>query len=399
MHRRVAVLVTLVALLAASPAVGAATTVESSPAPGGAATQDACSFPVTVTDATGTEVTVEERPEEVVVLGASAAQTMWAIDGADQVVGMPVDGTTAYLEGSTERTDVFQADRFTVDRETVFNLSADLVVASNIIPPDTVETLRANQTVLKLSAASSIEDIYAKTERIGRVTGNCGAAAETNAAMRERVETVASAVESVPAEERPRVLYPMRSGYTPGPSTFVHDVIETAGGENVAEDANVTFPPTGYAKISNEVVIAQDPQWVVLTHDGTPPADPAANVPDAFTLDGTTAATEGQFVAVSANYMSQPGPRIVAPLTKLARTFHPEAYTAANATTTTTEDANATTTETATTADAATATTGESGATTAGSTTDSPGVPGPGVAGAVGALALAGGALARRRGT
>ena len=36
-----------------------------------------CSFPVTMTDATGTEITIDERPERVTTTNPSAAQTMW----------------------------------------------------------------------------------------------------------------------------------------------------------------------------------------------------------------------------------------------------------------------------------------------------------------------------------
>ena len=68
--------------------------------------QSECSFPVETEDNTGQTVTVEEEPEEVVVLAPSAAQHMWEIGAEEKVVGMPVNQFTAYLEGSEERTNV-----------------------------------------------------------------------------------------------------------------------------------------------------------------------------------------------------------------------------------------------------------------------------------------------------
>ncbi|MEF8772443.1 MAG: vitamin B12 ABC transporter substrate-binding protein BtuF, partial [Halodesulfurarchaeum sp.] len=52
-----------------------------------------CSFPLTVTDATGEEVEIEEPPESVVTLAPSAAQTMWEIGAQEQVVGISDRGT------------------------------------------------------------------------------------------------------------------------------------------------------------------------------------------------------------------------------------------------------------------------------------------------------------------
>ena len=391
--RTLAVAVTVLLLAGVAPAAGgtgAAATM--------AQTGTDCSFPVTETDVTGTNVTVEESPERVVVLGASAAQTMWEIGGAEQVVGMPKKPYTTYLDGSEERQEVTNEDG-TANVERVLAAEPDLVLAANINSDDAVAQLRdAGVTVFKFGFASSIEDVYNKTRLTGRLTGNCEAANGTVDRMRTTVETVE---EAVAGEERPEVFYAMSGGYTALPGSFIHDVITTAGGYNVAADLNTSQ----YGQVSPEVVIDADPDWIVVGYAGERPDDPAAAVPDAYA--NTTAVREGQVVAVNSNYISQPAPRIVRPLTRLAETFHPEAYAAANGTTTTT--ATTTTTgaanATATTADG-TATTNADGTVENGSdgvtattepagTTGSGGVPGFGPVAVTIAIAL--GALLSRR--
>jgi iron complex transport system substrate-binding protein len=292
--------------------------------------QEDCTFPVTDTDATGTEVTVEEEPQRVVVLQASAAQVMWEIGAKGKVVGMPVKPETAYLEGSEERTDVLAADR-SVERETVVGLEPDLVLAPNIVPNETVEQLRQDGlTVYKAGFGKSLGDIYAKTELFGRMVGHCQEAEQTVSTMQSRVETVRQAVEG---EDRPRVLYEFYN-FTAGNGTFIHDVIETGGGDNIAANAGIT----GYKKISEEVVAERDPQWVVVPND--------APLPQGEPYESTTAYQQNQTLRVNANYMSQPGPRVVRPMTKLAKAFHPEAYAAANATATPTPESMTTPTMT-----------------------------------------------------
>src|SRR6056297_1147770 len=173
----VAVLLLLTAGVAPAVAVSGSEVGETT-ASGPAATQADCSFPVTSADATGTEVTVDGPPERVVTLGPSAAQTMWEIGGKSQVVG--VTQYAGYLDGADERTNVSGAGRTYVNVEEVVAAQPDLVLAANIVSNETVQRLReTGLTVYRFEFATSVEDIYAKTELIGQLTGNCEGAAET----------------------------------------------------------------------------------------------------------------------------------------------------------------------------------------------------------------------------
>lgn len=279
-----------------------------------------CSFPVTRTDATDTAVTVESTPERVVALGPSAAQTMWDIGGRDHVVGMPVNPYTSYLAGYDERTNVMNPDGYTVNVERVVNLTPDLVLAPNIVRDDTVEKLRASGlTVYKFRFAADIGDVVEKTALTGRLTGNCAGAAERVDWMEERLATVREAIADEP---RPRVIYPLGGGVVAGKGTFLHEVIRTAGGSNVAAAANIT----GYGRASPEVIVARNPQWLIL-NEGLP-----RSAIQMGAYNHTLAGREEQFVRVNPNYANQPAPRVVLAVETIAKTLHPEAYAAANAT-------------------------------------------------------------------
>jgi len=364
-----AVVVGLVVGLVAAGAVGTVSPVAAA----------SCAFPYTATDSTGTAVTVDSPPSRVVVLGGSAAQTMWDLGAADQVVGMPVQSYTAYLSGAENRTPVMNAGGYTVNVEAVVNLTPDLVLAPNIIPAETVATLRdAGLTVYRFEAARSIDDVAAKTRLTGRLTGNCAAAEATVSDMQRRLAVVHEAVAGEPA---PRVVYPLGGGYVAGRGTFLDAILATAGGDNVADRANIT----GYQAISPEVLVEQDPQWIVRSSDL--PRDeirgPAWN--------GTTAVRTGQVVVVDGNLANQPAPRIVEPIETIAKALHPAAYAAANATAAATTRPGASAVASPTTASPA----GATGPTTT-ARRGAPDQPGFGLAAAVAAL-LAFGLLRRRR--
>lgn len=303
----------MVALLAAVAPGGAlaaptagADGVDAAPASSavGTGAQTDCSFPVSRTDATGTRVTVSEAPDRVVVLAPSAAQTMWELNEEDRVVGLPTGPTTAYLEGSQNRTDVTNRDG-TVNREQVVGLEPDLVLAPNIVPNETVSQLRdAGLTVYKVGFGRSLAAITAKVSLFGRFTGACDRAATVN----EEFNGTLDEIRADAPEDRPRVAY-FFFNFTASEGTFIHEAIETAGGENIAADVG----DRPYPRLSDEVVADRNPQWVVRPSSSSLPSGEPWSSTDAYVLDQT--------LTVDDNLISQPGPRVVEPMRNMSEAF------------------------------------------------------------------------------
>lgn len=357
MRHTAIVLTVIVALVVGTVPTGAVTTTSGTVAQTGTTTtQSQCSFPYSATDGTGEEVTVDERPERIVALQASTAQILWEIGAQDRVVGMPVRDFTAYLNGSETKTNIFNNDS-SVNIERVVALEPDIVIAPDAVDNETVQQLRdAGLTVYKSGLDESIEGIYEKTEVYGNLVGNCAEADSVVTEMRSTVEDVRTAVED---RENPRVLYYFYN-YTAGSETFINEIIQTAGGNNIAANAGIET----YEVVNQEVVAERNPQWILHPSDAPlPTGEPYAS---------TTAYQENQTLTLNANYMNQAGPRIVIPLQKIARTLHPAAF--AEGTTNATEpttNATESTTSDGTTADGGpTATTGENNSATTAATSE-----------------------------
>ncbi|THE65771.1 ABC transporter substrate-binding protein [Salinadaptatus halalkaliphilus] len=270
-----------------------------------------CSFPLTVTDDTGTEITLEDEPDSVVTLAPSAAQTMWEIGAAEKVTG--VTQHAANLEGAEDRTNISTAAQ-TVEPELVVAEEPDLVLApsSEYVSEETVNALReSGLTVHHFESAESIDDVRERTHRIGSLVGECEGTAETVAWMDEELELVESTIEG---EDRPDVLYTF-FGFTAGEGTFIDTIIETAGGTNVAAEAGIEE----YAELNEETVIEMDPDWIVLNTN-------SPTVPDSPAYDSTTAVENDQAVIIDVNHLNRPGPRTVHAVSELAEALHPDAY-------------------------------------------------------------------------
>jgi len=279
--------------------------------------QAACSYPLTVTDETGTEVTIEEEPQRIVTLSPSASQTLWEFDASGKVVG--VADTAGYLDGSSEKEVV--TDGQTIRTEVIVGLEPDLVIAPDIIPNEKVEQLRsAGLTVYNVGASSNFADLYAKTERIGALSGECAAANATVTDMRERVTAIRDAVAD---EESVGGLY-VFYGYTTGSGTFIDSIITSAGLTNVATETGITGFTT--EPLSQEVVAnnSEAIEWLVLNDN--PVSHPSGDV-----YNQTYAIRNDQTVVLNVNYLNQPAPRTVLALENLTRAVYPDAYAEAQA--------------------------------------------------------------------
>lgn len=381
MHRRLLALLAAVLLVTAGlgPVGPAAAT-------HGSQESASCSFPFSATDATGTEVTVQDEPERVVVVGPSATQTMWEIGAREKVVGLWKSPYTSYLDGAADRPNV--ASQYgQAQVEKVLEQNPDVVLLANIQANETAAQLRdAGVTVYKFHAATSFEAIYEKTRLIGNLVGECEGAESTVGWMQTQVQKVKTAMEGVEDES---IYYPFGSGYSPGPDSFITDVMRTAGAHNIVLDGN--FTGVTAQGVSGEFVVQQNPQWLLATYNpvtanGTPTGEEAMESVMTDAIRETQAYQEGNIVVVNANYLAQPAPRVVYPLIEIAKTVHPEAWAAVNETTNqTTTTSPGTTTEAGTT----------SAPTTTDGTTDGS-TPGFGLAPALVAL-LAAAFLARRR--
>ncbi|WP_049924053.1 PGF-CTERM-anchored ABC transporter substrate-binding protein [Halopiger djelfimassiliensis] len=310
MRRHVSVL--LAALLVVSSFAPVATA-QSDDEPGSTVE---CAFPLEVTDATGETITLEEAPESVVALQPSDAQTMFEIGAEDRLVGMPDNPATSGLE-SGDRTAV--TDGYEVLSERVVDLDPDLVLAANVTRDGTIDQLRsAGLTVYHFADAESLADVRENVATTGRLTDECDGAAETIDWMDEQLGIVERALEG---EDRPLAYYAMGDdGQTAGTETFIHEVLTTAGVENVAERAGIS----SWEQLNPETVVDENPDWIIYPDHRDEPPIPAS-------VEATTAYRDDNVLAVDANRISQPAPQVVSAVVEIVETIHPDAYEQASA--------------------------------------------------------------------
>lgn len=282
------------------------------PAVGGGAAAAAetpeCSYPLTVTDGTGEEVTIEEPPDDIVVMHASAAQVAHDIGQWDNVTGAPVQPFTAYLDDHDEPVDVTDEEGWPVI-EVIVDLDPDLVLAGHVGDPDDVATLRAeNLTVYQGPPPTSVDDIREKVLTYGALTDACDGAADRVDWMDERLDAIEETVEDV--DDRPLAYYELGDGWTTGDGTFQHDMIERSGADNLGAEAEIH----GWGQVNEEVVIDLNPDFIVY-------GDMAEEPPVTDAIRDVPAIEQDRTVAVDTNLINQAGPRVVLVMETMAEAF------------------------------------------------------------------------------
>ena len=264
-----------------------------------ATSADEGEWPVTVTGDNG-ELTLDEQPETIVSMSASATEMLYAIGAGDQVEA--VDNTSNYPEG-TPMTDL---SAFTPNAEAIAEYAPDLVVLSDDINGlvDALGTLEV--PTLLLGAADTLDDSYTQLTTLGDATGHADEAREVVADMQDRIK---AAVASVPAEaEGMRVYHELDpTFYTAASTTFIGSVYTLFGLENIADGA--PDAAGGYPQLSAEYVVGQAPDLIVLADTVCCQQDAAA-LAQRPAFDTVPAVAEGRVLEADDDIASRWGPRV-----------------------------------------------------------------------------------------
>ncbi|MEA4909529.1 MAG: cobalamin-binding protein [Chloroflexi bacterium] len=271
-----------------------------------------------VTDGLDRTVDLAGPAQKIVSIAPSNTEILFAIGAGEQVIGR--DDLSDYPAEATGLPSI-GGSLGDINLEEITHLQPDLVLAAEINTPEQVKALEdLGLVVYSLSNPTTLEELYANLEKVGQLTGREKEAADLSAALQARVAAVDQALEGV--EDRPLVFYELDSTdpakpWTAGAGTFIDQLIQRAGGENVT--GGQTDP---WFQLSQEQLILDNPEVILL-------GDAAYGVTYEQVAarpgwDAIQAVQTGQVFPFDDDLTSRPGPRLVDGLVQLAKLFHPD---------------------------------------------------------------------------
>ncbi|MDZ7778606.1 MAG: helical backbone metal receptor [Gemmatimonadota bacterium] len=204
---------------------------------------------IEVRDASGRTVRLADPATRVISLVPSATLTLRAIGAADHLVGR-----TDFDEGVGLDSLPSVGAGLEPSLEAIVSLRPDLVVRfagdQDRRTPSRLDDLGIPHLAVR---PDRIEDVLASIDMLGRVTGRSAAADSLVDQIRADLDRVGELVASRPPLEVAYVL-----GGTPpwvaGPGTYIHELIELAGGENVFADLDNLYQAVSPEEIRSRAI-------------------------------------------------------------------------------------------------------------------------------------------------
>jgi iron complex transport system substrate-binding protein len=275
---------------------------------------------VNIIDGLGREVIVEKEPQKIVSLAPSNTEILFDLGLGDRVCGV-----TEYCDYPAEALTKERVGGYSnVDVEKVVAINPDLILAEDLHKAEVIPALEKLGFTVVALVPHNLKEIADSIKLIGMITDTEERADQIVDDMEQRVKAITDVTGGLGEEKKIKVLYviwhePIRSV---GINTGIHELIEKAGGINIAG-----FAGEGWPTISLEEIISINPQVVIVNVEDYEGGDVSlqAILKDSR-LAGVDAFINGRVYGINADLTNRPTPRIVEGLELIARMIHPELF-------------------------------------------------------------------------
>jgi iron complex transport system substrate-binding protein len=270
----------------------------------------------TVTDQLGRTVTIPPNPQRIISLAPNITEIVFALDQ-----GHLLKGVTTYSDFPAEALNVPRVGSYVnLDLEKIVATRPDLCIAiKDGNPLAVVRRLEALNIPLYAVNPTNLENVMNTVLEIGMLLNAQDKANELVQNMHLRTQKLKTLVEK--AAHRPRVFFQI--GTSPivsvGTDTFIHELIELAGGTNIAAG----YIP--YPRFSREKILTLSPEVIIITsmvHKST-----FGKIRSEWeSFPGMPAVQNKCIYFADADFFNRPTPRLVEGLELLIKIIHPELF-------------------------------------------------------------------------
>ena len=195
-------------------------------------------------------------PQRVVSLVPSITENIYTLGAQEQLVG--VTSWCTYPPEAQEKTVV--GDAFNLNLEVLLALEPDLIIGDENLVQRHLQSLQELGLAVFAIAPNTYDEVAESLVELGEVLGRREAGVLAAETMRSRRDELLA---RVPAERSVTVFIetwnePLSSA---GPGSFLHELVEMAGGHNIASDMG-----EAWGQFSEELVIERNPDMILLTN-------------------------------------------------------------------------------------------------------------------------------------
>lgn len=274
----------------------------------------------TVTDREGTEVNIPKKIEKIISTAPSNTEVLMALGLGDKLVA--IDTYSTDIEGVN--TELPQIDFSNPDAETIIGLEPDIVIASGHNKTGSTEDpfkaiSEAGIPVVYIPSSDSIDGIYKDIEFIAEVVNEKSKGKEIIDDMKAQVDEIKAIGDTI--ADKKSVYFeispvPYLSSF--GKSTFLNEMIEIIGAENIFANEDGWISPTA------EAIIDANPDVIITNAEYM--EKPTGEIKSRNAWENINAIKNNEVYLVDKNASSRPSQNVVKALKQMAEAVYPEYY-------------------------------------------------------------------------
>ncbi len=264
-------------------------------------------------DELGREVVIPDVPTRIVSLAPNITEILYALSLGDRIVG--VTRFSDYPRQAERKPKVGTYVNFNIEK--IVALRPDLIIATyGGNPKAAILRLEKLGFAVYVTRAKSVEGMLNMIEHIGMITDTRQRAATIVNRLKKRIKGVTDKVQHAP---RPLVFLQINAKplMTVGGGSFHDQVIELAGGRNLARASTVRYP-----QYSIEDVLHKEPDYILIStmeREGLFEQQKA----DWIRWQNIPAVRNDRICFIDSDLIDRASPRIVDGIEEMARLIHP----------------------------------------------------------------------------
>jgi iron complex transport system substrate-binding protein len=260
-----------------------------------------------------------DSPKKIVSLSPNLTEIVFALELGDMVVGVSSDSDWPVDAKQKPKMGTF----WQPNTEAIIAAKPDLVVCESFLQhKEIAETLkRAGINVLSLRV-ESIEELYNAITQIGSAARCPDKAELLTAKIKSDLDQIRAKASSV---KKVKVLWAVQTEpvRVVGVKTFVNEIIEIAGGQNVIASTGDQYPAVG-----TEAIMTSGAEVIIQSAMGTEEIAKQQETADKFwsRFANLPAVKDKKVYVIEADTVLRLGPRLPGGAMMVAKLLHPEIF-------------------------------------------------------------------------
>lgn len=265
-------------------------------------------YPLKVIDGYGSQITIAKLPERIISLAPNITEILFSLGLDDKIAAV-----TNNCDYPAEAFKKQKIGDIHINTEKIISLKPDLIISEGSVLLETSKKLGKLGIPILIVRSDTIDNFKNSFLTIGKACGKEKEAVKLIKSMENQMASLEKKLKKI-KQKKPKVYLEIWNMplQTTGDGTFINEIIQKAGGENIFKDAKCKYPI-----VNMEEIITRDPEVIILT---------TSKIKDIYSKENwkkISAVKNKRVYEINPDIISRPTLRLEDALKFLSKKFYP----------------------------------------------------------------------------